>query len=373
MARSFTIETTTDTLKANAKEPANAAFIVTNGTPRPVRGLAMVKALGDTKREWLSIAGETERDFGGGAKERFAVNFDSANAPAGRYQFRLDVASALSPDEDFTEGPTVTVEVAKPTPVEPKPFPKWIIPVIAGIVLLIGGVLAWLLIPPDDPPQNPQVALYKLPDVVDTGEDRARKRLEEECTQSERPCVVVEVNRVFDDKVAEGRTIRTEPAAGTEVELGSTVVLFTSRGPSRVPSVANQTADAAQKLLETMCEQVGCKVETSPTPNDTVPAGVAISTVPGENEALTSNTTVKLLVSSGQELKAVGRYLGMLLQVAQNQVVQDGFTIGAIGIIRDHRTGVQVVPGIVTRQDPQPGEMKPKGTKINLWTSIAAR
>jgi PASTA domain len=63
----------------------------------------------------------------------------------------------------------------------------------------------------------------------------------------------------------------------------------------------------------------------------------------------------------------------MPLQAAQNQVVQDGFTVGAIGIIRDHRTGAQVIPGIVTRQDPQPSTPRPKGAKINLWTSIAAR
>ena len=374
MARSFTIETTTDTLKADAKGPPKAAaFTVINMTSRPVRGLATVKALGDTKREWLSIAGEIERDFGGGAKEHFTVNFDTASAPAGRYRFRLDVASALNPEEDFTEGPPVTVEVAAMPVRKPKPFPKWIIPVIASVVLLVGVVLAWRMCGGDKPPENPSVALYKLPDVEDVGEDKARQRLQEECIQPEKPCVQVEVNRVFDDKVAEGRTIRTEPAVGTEVKLGSTVVLFTSRGPSRVPSVANQTADAAQKLLETMCEQVPCKVETTRSPHDTVAEGMAIGTVPAENESLPSNTTVTLIVSSGPDLKAVGTYVGMPREVAGNQIVQDGFTIGEIGIIRDHRTGVEIIPGIVTRQDPQPGERKPKGTKINLWTSVAAR
>ena len=370
MTRTFTIETTTDSLKADPKKPAKAAFTVVNTTSRPVRGLATPKALGDTKREWLSIAGETERDFGRGGKEQFTVNFDSSGAPAGKYPFRLDVASAQNPDEDFTEGPTVTVEIAAKPIDKPKPFPKWIIPVIAGVVLLVGGIVAWRIFRKDKPPENPPVALYKLPDVEDVGEDKAKQRLEGECVTSV-PCVVVEVNRVFDDKVAEGRTIRTEPAAGTEVELGSKVVLTTSRGPSRVPSVANQTGDAAQKILETMCQQVGCKVETSPTPNDTVPAGTAIGTVPAENEPLTANTTVKLLVSSGQELKAVGSYIGRQLQDAQNQIVNDGFTVGAIGIIRDHRTGVQIIPGVVTRQDPQPGTPQPKGAKINLWTSVA--
>jgi hypothetical protein len=149
MAKTFTITTTaTDTLKTDAKGHAEAVFTVTNSTARPVRGMARAKSLGDTKKESLSIAGETERDFGGGATEQFSVSFDAAGAPAGRYPFRLDVASALNPDEDFTEGPIVTVEVAAAAtpPAAKKPFPKWIIPVILGVVVIIGVVVLILVL-----------------------------------------------------------------------------------------------------------------------------------------------------------------------------------------------------------------------------------
>jgi len=149
MAKSFTITTTaTDTLKADAKGHAEAVFTVTNATARPVRGMARTKPQGDTKREWLSIAGETERDFGGGATEQFTVKFDAAGAPGGKYPFRLDVASALNPDEDFTEGPTVNVEIAAATvPAPPKKkFPLWIIFVIAGVVLIIIIVVIILVV-----------------------------------------------------------------------------------------------------------------------------------------------------------------------------------------------------------------------------------
>jgi hypothetical protein len=148
MAKSFAITTIAiDTLKVDDKGHAEAVFTITNATARPVRGMARAKALSDTKREWLSIAGETERDFGGGATEQFTLNFDAPGASAGKYPFRLDVASALNPDEDFTEGPTVNVEVAAAaaTPAAKKPFPKWIIFVIIGVViLLIAGVILFL-------------------------------------------------------------------------------------------------------------------------------------------------------------------------------------------------------------------------------------
>jgi hypothetical protein len=143
MAKSFSTTTATMTLKADAAGHAQAVFTVTNATPRPIRGMARARALGDTKREWLSVAGETERDFGGGTTEQFTVNFDAAGAPAGKYPFRLDVSSARNPDEDFTEGPTVTVEVAGAPPPPPPPPPKkwWIIFVIIGGVVLIGIII----------------------------------------------------------------------------------------------------------------------------------------------------------------------------------------------------------------------------------------
>jgi hypothetical protein len=164
MAKSFAITTTaTETLRADAKGHAEAGFTVTNTTSRPIRGLAQVRALGDTKREWLSIQGETERDFAAGATQQLTVSFNgpaadpaaaapqggaapAAGAPAGpaarKYPFRLDVATALNPDEDFTEGPTVTVEIAG-TSVTTKngKFPLWIIFVIVGVLLLIGIIV----------------------------------------------------------------------------------------------------------------------------------------------------------------------------------------------------------------------------------------
>lgn len=179
MAKSFAITTTaTETLRADAKGHAEAGFTVTNTTSRPIRGLAKARPLGDTKREWLSVQGEVERDFAAGATQQFTVSFDgpatepatatstgtpaaatgTAPAPAARkYPFRLDVATALNPDEDFTEGPTVTVEIAA-TPVTPKngKFPLWIIFVILGVLLLVGIIVLVVVLTRDKPKNNNQ-------------------------------------------------------------------------------------------------------------------------------------------------------------------------------------------------------------------------
>src|ERR1041384_2757886 len=150
MANIFAITTATDDIKADAEGKASADYTVTNTSNKPMRGIAKARTLGNTQQDWLSVEGETERDFSANGTQQFTVNFRKppTQAAAGgpvtpeKFPFRLDVSSALNPDEQFTEGPTINVEVtpAAPKP-PPKPFPWWIIPIIAGVLALIIGVI----------------------------------------------------------------------------------------------------------------------------------------------------------------------------------------------------------------------------------------
>ena len=57
--------------------------------------MARTNALASTKKEWLLVAGESERDFAPGATQQFTVTFDAsslsptAGSPAAKYPFRL--------------------------------------------------------------------------------------------------------------------------------------------------------------------------------------------------------------------------------------------------------------------------------------------
>jgi hypothetical protein len=189
MAKSFAITTTaTEALRADSKGHAQVVFTVTNTNTRPLRGLAKPKPLGDTKREWLNLEGEAERDFAAGATHQFTVNFDGpitepagakpaptpattatsspasgTPAPARKCSFRLDVESAQNPDEDFTEGPVVTVELpAAPIVTGGKKFPLWIIFLIIGVLVLIGIIVLVIVLvsggkkpPPGEPTPSP--------------------------------------------------------------------------------------------------------------------------------------------------------------------------------------------------------------------------
>jgi hypothetical protein len=136
VASVFAVTTSNDSLPLKGNGSGEATFTVTNTSARPLRGIARPKALGNTKKEWLKLAGDNEHDFAAGGTRQFSVALSvPADAPPGKYSFRLDAFSASNPDEDFTEGPTVSAEVL---PAPPKPPSKaWIIPVALMAVLII--------------------------------------------------------------------------------------------------------------------------------------------------------------------------------------------------------------------------------------------
>ena len=152
MGNLFPITTPADDIKADAEGKASAVFTVTNTTGKPIRGVVKAKALGNTQQDWLDTEGELERDFGGNGTQQFTVNFKKpasvALAADEKFPFRFDIASTLNPDEQFTEGPTVNIEVkGKPTAPPPKTsFPLWLILAIAGGALLVIALVLFLVL-----------------------------------------------------------------------------------------------------------------------------------------------------------------------------------------------------------------------------------
>src|SRR4030095_10251658 len=131
----FTITTGSNTVVLNAERKGEAAFTVTNITGRALRGRGVPKPLGPTSPDWLTIAGEAEGDFSVAATQQYAVQVAvPMDAVPGNYTFRLDMVGVDNPDENFTQGPVVAFQVVPPPPPPPpppKPFPWWIVAVVA--------------------------------------------------------------------------------------------------------------------------------------------------------------------------------------------------------------------------------------------------
>jgi len=207
MARVFTITTPSSTIPLDAKGRGEMAFTVANASGRTLRGRVSVVPQGAAQSAGLTLSGEPERDFPVGGVQQFTVQVTVPPATKeGSYTFRLDACSVQNPDEDYTQGPTVSFAVAKHE--ERGHFPWWIV-IAAAAVLVVGGVLWWIL-------STKKVA---VPDVTKQSLSQATTTLTGQ---------QLKVGTVTDETGAaatSGTVSSQSPAAGTQVAANSAVNL----------------------------------------------------------------------------------------------------------------------------------------------------
>ena len=113
--------------------------------------------------------------------------------------------------------------------------------------------------------------------------------------------VSVLVTQAVDETVAAGSIIRTDPAAGSQVAAGTTVVVYVSRPQvsttTKVPSLIGMSVDDARSLL--VQNKLGLGSQTEQYSDQ--PAGAIISQSPGAGAAARLNSRVSVVVSAGPE------------------------------------------------------------------------
>ena len=131
---SFSVTAAGQKVNLGISGAAQASFTVTNTSTQTLKGRMLTKPSESASPDWFSVVGETVRDFAPDAAERVVVQLQvPPTAPAGSYSFRLDAVSAVDPDEDFTEGPTVAFDVeAQPPPPKKFPWVPWWVIAVAG-------------------------------------------------------------------------------------------------------------------------------------------------------------------------------------------------------------------------------------------------
>jgi len=226
MNRTFAITAANEVARLANDGKGEASFTVTNSAARQLRGRLRARPLDSTKAEWLSIAGETERNFSPNATQQVSIKISVPQGiPAGKYLFRLDAVSVTNPDDDFTEGPVVSMEVQ--TAEAPKrPFPWWIIALTAGVVVII-GLLVWALTP----------SRVEVPPVVGLKLEEARKKLEEAKFK-------VEIVKQADAAATLGLIFKQEPEAGSKAKVGSDVNIYINeKGEDKATVVFEENFD----------------------------------------------------------------------------------------------------------------------------------
>ena len=113
--------------------------------------------------------------------------------------------------------------------------------------------------------------------------------------------VSVLVTQAVDTTVASGAVIRTDPAAGTQVAAGSTVILYISRPQvsttTKVPSLTGMSVDDARTLL--VQNHLGLGSQTDQYSDQ--PVGTVIGQNPAAGSTAKLNGRVNITVSAGPE------------------------------------------------------------------------
>ena len=262
MAKIFNITTATENLIADVTETtakASVIFTVTNTTEKPIRGIAQVQALSGTEESWLSLDGEPEKDFPASGTLQFTVVFnkplqpvtEGQTEPEEKYPYRLNVASAVRPDEDFDEGPVTTIFKPERKGTKKKGgIPWWVFLIIGVVVLAIIAVVLFFIFSGDG-------AKKRVPDVtskVTTVED-AKKQIEDAGFTSEVADILA-----GDKKV--GSVVTQDPAPNAEAENGA-VVKLTQPQKATVPPIQNVCLVEAMSTIN----RAGLKVNDNITGN----------------------------------------------------------------------------------------------------------
>nr|WP_156270615.1 Stk1 family PASTA domain-containing Ser/Thr kinase [Kocuria sediminis] len=178
--------------------------------------------------------------------------------------------------------------------------------------------------------------------------------------------LVPEREEVYDDEVPEGDVVGTDPAADTQVEEGSTVVLEVSQGPAEV-EVPDDLAGRSEEEVREALESAGLEAGSTRTANSSsVPQGAVVATDPAGGTTVPSGSEVELVVSTGRV--TVPQLVGLSRQEAVAALGADEVRLSA-AIVTTPRAGVPA--GQVVDQSVDAGQSAPQGATVTLTVAVA--
>lgn len=169
---------------------------------------------------------------------------------------------------------------------------------------------------------------------------------------------------VFDEKVAAGFIVATDPTAGASVRKFNGVTLQVSRGPVLypVPKLVGAQLDTATKALTDAHLAVGSVTESF---DEKVPAGVVLSQDPAAGKDFRANTKVNLVASKGPKPVPVPAVAGQ----PEADAVAALKAVGLVAAIAPEQVNSVSVPaGSVVAQSPESGELT-AGDTVTLTLS----
>ena len=169
------------------------------------------------------------------------------------------------------------------------------------------------------------------------------------------------------DTVPEGHVIRTEPAAGTTLEDGQTVMLYVSTGPEiktgKMPRLAGQSLETARTILNS--QNLKLNVKEMEENSNTVAAGTIIRTEPAAGSPLQSEDTVVIYISKGPETARMPSVVGETLETALKMLAAAGLN----NVEYENVVESELPEGSVAEQSVEAGQQVAITEKILLSIS----
>ena len=145
MPRAFDITATTSSVPLDPAGHGEVSFTISNKLGTGVSVRATVEPAANVQPEWMKFPDGMERILSADGTAVIPVRISvPAGTPPGSYGFTLVVASISNPDEHYDRGPSVAFTVREAAVPVKKPFPWWLVALAAGVLLIVGVVVAIL-------------------------------------------------------------------------------------------------------------------------------------------------------------------------------------------------------------------------------------
>ena len=300
-----------------------------------------------------------------------------AKDPADRYQsakeMRDDIALILAGEQPTALIPVTVASVDETrvmSPAEPEPAPTRALEptveaaverkkmsgttkvLIALIVLLVAtvSVIGWRFLNPPEP----EVELVPVPRVIGFAEQAAKSSLMNADLVPE----VIEVEGPMETK---GQIIEQDKEPGTEVPIGSTVVIKLNKGPEqeKIPDdLVGKTEAEARQILRDLGFTTTPVVRETPRGSEplTARAGEVTAVSPPAGQLVALDTEIVLYIATGKS--AVPKFIGLDLVAAVQLAENSGFATPKI---------MGDLQGVVVDQNPVHDTLFNRADTITLW------
>lgn len=171
----------------------------------------------------------------------------------------------------------------------------------------------------------------------------------------------------FDEEIAKGKIIESEPPGGGKVDAGGSVKLIISKGPERytIPLTKGLTPPAAKVAINKYPLTLGTTTEVF---NSDIPKGFVISSTPPSGSSVKRDSKVNLIVSKGIEQIALTSYIGKSGEQALNELTEAGFNVEPGYAFSETTPELAVIT-----QNPTGGVTANKGAKVSILISKGPR